>query len=103
MNDDRKSDKKEADMFVKSMGIGKPEEMAVEDTVEVLRGVCCFLLKELQKTYIHMARHAIDHDSMLHKDLGTAYSRTEEMLTLFFPDYLNYGQENSDDDGDKDG
>ena len=62
--------------------------MSIEDKVEVLRGTCCFLLKELQKTYLYIQRHRNGHDTFLHKDLAQAIDKSEDVITMFFPDFL---------------
>ena len=97
-NEERDRDRKEVERFMENLSKNSPDEMALEDTVGMLRGICAFLLKELQKTYMYMERHSIGHDSFLHRDLGQAMDHTEQMLMMFFPDFISLEDEEEKED-----
>jgi hypothetical protein len=105
LKEDQDSDKRAAEIFMQSITVGDPETMTQENKIDVLRGTCAFLLKELQKTYMYIERHSNGHDSFLHKDLAQSMSYAEDLLTMFFPDFLKLeeDEEKENEDGDGNG
>jgi len=99
MNDDRDKDRALASQFLRTV---ETKDVALEDKVEVLRGVCCFLLQQLQKTYMYITRHTNGYDSMMVQELSEIYRQTDEMMTMFFPDYLEPADEGEEEDDDDD-
>jgi hypothetical protein len=88
-------------MFIKKLNMTAPDEMEASDKIEVLRGVSAYLLLQVEKLYMHIIRHsAVGHDTVLYRDMAEAVSEIEEMMNLFFPDFLRAGESQHDDDHD---
>ena len=103
MKNERDNDRRQADLFFKSIEQQvSSEDMSIENKVEVLRGVTCFLIQTIQNLYLHVARHSIAHDSFLNGDLGDVFSKTEEMLNLFFDDFMNAKEGEGQDESPSD-
>jgi hypothetical protein len=103
MKEDNDDARREAERFVRS--VEDPDtanEIPVQEQINMLRGVCCFLLQQLQKTYMYTARHANGHDTLLHQDLGKVFGQVETMLTVYFPDFLIDDGEEIEEDGESD-
>lgn len=92
MKEEQDSDRNEAETFLDSLSEKKLTEMSEMDRINVLHGVCFFLLKELQKIYMHLEKHSIAYDTMLHRDLANIFAQTDGVLATFFSDLIQLEQ-----------
>jgi len=91
MNEERDRDSKEVDKLLKEFvpEDGNLENMPIEDKIEILRGVCAFLLLEVQKLYMFIARNSSTlYDNVLHNSMGNNLIQSDDILNTCFQDYL---------------
>jgi hypothetical protein len=105
LRDEARKDREIAEAFEKLSQLKPPENMTVEDMLEVQRGAIFFMMRHMEKLYMHIIRNsALTHDTYLWRDMASSVLQFEHLMELYYQDYLDLesGQE-TDEEEETDG